>query len=201
MKEKVLVIRRRVFEKIGVFQGICLEPEVYFKEIWSNHNAFFMDRKEAEDDAEYKQIIPYVVISYNNLFLSYVRGITGGESRLIKKRSIGFGGHINPTDQIHSSTCNKEMYLNALYREINEELILNTIAEDKIVGLINDDSNDVGRVHIGVVHNWILDNNEVGIREQDISELKFLSIGELSKIKDEMETWSQICFSHLKEML
>ncbi len=58
VKEEVLVINRKVLEEIGMFQGICLEVGKYLESIWSNHNAFFMNRSQAEVNSEYKQIIP-----------------------------------------------------------------------------------------------------------------------------------------------
>ncbi len=202
MTEKVLVVERKVLEEIGIFQGICLEADKYLESIWSNQNAFFMDRSQAEVNPEYKQIIPYVIMSNKDMILSYVRGATGGESRLVEKKSIGFGGHINPIDKMDSSGQNtKEMYSNALLREISEEIILSTKFEDRIVGLINYDSNEVGRVHLGIVHNWVLENQIVMAREQEITQLKFQSVKELAESKEKMETWSQICYSHLKQIL
>jgi predicted NUDIX family phosphoesterase len=202
MLEKVLVVRRDVLEEVGVFQGMCVEVDKYLEKIWSDQNAFFMDRAQAEVDPKYKQIIPYVVMSNNNSILSYVRGGKGGEARLVEKISIGFGGHINPIDEHKSShKCMREIYNNALRREINEEIEVKATFKDQIVGLINDDSNAVGKVHIGVVHHWILNSQDVKAREQEIAQLKFHSIAELACLKEKMESWSQICYLHLNQRL
>ena len=201
MEEKVLVINRKVLEEIGIFQGICLKTDKYLESIWSNQNAFFMNRSQAEIDTEYKQIIPYVIMSNKKSVLSYVRGTKSGETRLVEKISIGFGGHINPIDEeVSSGKCMKEIYYNALFREINEEVEVDAKFEDRIVGLINDDSNSVGQVHIGIVHHWGLDKQKVEAREQEIAQLKFQSIVELTNLKEKMETWSSLCLDGLNEM-
>jgi predicted NUDIX family phosphoesterase len=131
-----------------------------------------------------------------------MRGDKGGEARLLEKISIGFGGHINPIDEKTSSRkCMREIYYNALFREINEEVEVSSKFEDHIVGLINDDSNAVGRVHIGIVHHWSLENQRVDARERGIAQLKFRPITEMASLRGKMETWSQICYMHLNEML
>lgn len=202
MSEKVLVVERKVLEEIGLFQGLCLKADEYLAKIWSYDNTFFMDRAKAEKDPNYKQIIPYIIMSQEDAVLSYTRGNDGGEARLTEKISIGFGGHINPVDEDTSSKkCMKEIYYNALSREINEELEVDTKFEDEVVGLINDDSNSVGQVHLGIVHHWRLENQKVTSREAEISKLKFQPVTELVNSEKMMETWSQICFSHLKEIL
>ena len=202
MSEKVLVVKRKVLEEIGMFQGLCLETDECLAKIWSCQNTFFMDRVRAEDDPKYKQIIPFVIMSNEKSVLSYVRGAKGGEARLVEKISIGFGGHINPVDEETSSEkCMKEIYYNALFREIKEEIEVGTKFKDRIVGLINDDSNSVGQVHIGIVHHWSLEAQRVKAREQEIAQLKFQSVAGLTNLKEKMETWSQICYMHLNEML
>jgi len=202
MSERVLVVRRSVLEEIGIFQGLCFKVKEYLVKIWSGQNAFFMDRVEAESNPKYKQIIPYVIMSNNKSILSYVRGTRGGEARLVEKISIGFGGHINPIDEETSSQKDmKEIYYNALFREIYEEVEVNAKFGDQIVGLINDDSNAVGQVHIGIVHHWSLENQKVKSREQDITKLKFQSIKKMTELEGKMETWSQICCSHLDKIL
>lgn len=198
MTEKVLVIKRDILEEVGMFQGMCFQVDNYLEKIWTNKNAFFMDRATAEEDPSYKQIIPYVIMSNNKSILSYVRGNKGGEARLVEKISIGFGGHINPIDeQKASQKCIREIYDNALRREINEEVEIKDGFKDQIVGLINDDSNPVGQVHIGVVHFWSLDSQNVKAREEEITHLKFQPVGELAGTREKMETWSQICYDNM----
>jgi predicted NUDIX family phosphoesterase len=58
----------------------------------------------------------------------------------------------------------------------------------------------VGRVHIGIVHLWTLDALSVTRREQMITQMEFMSMAELQKVRDTMETWSQLCLDGLAEM-
>ena len=71
---------------------------------------------------------------------------------------------------------------------------------DRIVALLNDESNEVGRVHLGIVHYWILDAPKVNKREQMITQMAFKTAAELQKVQDTMETWSGLCLSQLSEM-
>ena len=115
------------------------------------------------------------------------------------KVSIVIGGHINPSDRISLSGNNiKEMYRNARAREVNEEVIVETNYDNKIVGLINDDSNEVGQVHLGIIHLWRLAKPNVKNRELEIRKIRFMTIDELKEVRDKMETWSQLCFENLE---
>ena len=154
----------------------------------------------AEKDPTYKQIIPYVIISCKGKYLSYVRGKRAGETRLVGNRSVGIGGHINPIDDMPLLGDAFETYKTAVEREIAEEININGGHTDKIVALLNDDSNEVGQVHLGIVHHWVLDEPSVERREQMITQLAFMSMAELQSVKDTMETWSQLCVDGLEEM-
>lgn len=196
--EKVLVIERRVLKSLGLFQGVSFEVELYLHKLWEGEGVSFIPRMEAERDPAYKQLIPYVIMAYEDTYLCYIRGIGVDEKRLAQKASIGIGGHINPSDRISVSSKNiKEVYLNALAREVAEEVIVETEHDDKIVGLINDDSNEVGRVHFGIIHLWRLAKPNVKSREQEICKLRFIKIDDLKDVRDKMETWSQLCIDNL----
>jgi predicted NUDIX family phosphoesterase len=199
-EEQVLVIKREVFEQVGLFNGLMFDTERYLDKIFARGAALFMNRSEAEKNPSFKQLIPYVIMSHNGKYLNYVRGKRAGETRLVSKRSIGIGGHINPVDWTLFSVDVKKTYLEAVQREIAEEISVNTSYTDKIVALINDDSNEVGSVHLGIVHYWLLDAPKVEKREQMITQMDFMSAAELQDVKAEMETWSQLCLSGLDKM-
>ena len=82
-------------------------------------------------------------------------------------------------------------------REIDEEVFLETQFTERCVGLINDDLTDVGRVHLGVVHVFDLDEPKVRPREESIIETGFSTPDELIADRDSFETWSQICLEYL----
>jgi predicted NUDIX family phosphoesterase len=155
-----------------------------------------------EENPAYKQLIPYVLMSYQDKYLSYVRGKRAGETRLVGHRSIGIGGHINPIDADNSTLFAYlyDNYLTAVEREVAEEVSVETSHTDRIVALLNDESNEVGSVHLGIVHHWILDAPNVSKREQMITQMAFMRPAELHEVRDTLETWSGLCLTQLTEM-
>ena len=139
-------------------------------------------------------------MGHGDKILNYVRGKRAGESRLVGLRSIGIGGHINPVDWTLFSAESYKTYLEAVDREVAEEVSVETSHTNHIVALLNDESNEVGSVHLGIVHYWALDAPNVNKREQMITQMGFMTSTELQEVKDTLETWSGLCVDHLDEM-
>ncbi len=201
-EEQVLVVERKVLEQAGSFQGLTFDVERYLGKLFAPGILRFMPRSQAEVEPAYKQLIPYVIMSHDGRYLSYVRGKRAGEARLLNLRSIGIGGHINPVDNEVPlfDTDFRQMYLTAVEREVAEEVSVEASHTDSIVALLNDDSNEVGSVHLGVVHHWVLDAPKVSKREQMITQMAFMTPAELHQVRDTMETWSQLCLDKLGEI-
>lgn len=199
-EENVLVIRRSLFDELGSFQGLNFEPEKYLKAILSRGSNFFIPRPEAETNPAYKQIIPYALIAFEKTVLHYVRGKRVGEQRLVAKGSIGIGGHMNETDE-SLFVMDEQAYRAGVEREVNEEIKIDTPFEDRIVALLNDDSTEVGRVHLGIVHIFKLKEPKVQKREAMITGLTFLTKEELMARRESLESWSQICLDSLERLL
>ena len=183
-EEQVLVIERKVIEQLGTFHGLAFDVDRYLDSIFVQGIPRFMPRSQAEQDSSYKQLIPYVIMAHQGKYFSYIRGRRAGESRLVGNRSIGLGGHINPVDADNSPLFAYlyENYLMAVKREVTEEVSVETTYTDSIVALLNDDSNEVGSVHLGIVHYWKLTSDE------------------LQQARDTLETWSQLCLDGLVKM-
>jgi predicted NUDIX family phosphoesterase len=199
-EENVLVIKRSLFDELGAFQGLNFEPERYLSALLSRGNNFFLPRPAAENDPTYKQIIPYAIMAHADRVLHYVRGKKAGEQRLIAKGSIGIGGHMNDADE-SLFAWDEEAYRAGVEREVNEEIRIETTYDDRVVALLNDDSTEVGRVHLGVVHVFRLDEPKVEKREAMITNLQFLTPTELLARRDSLETWSQLCVDALDRLL
>jgi len=135
-------------------------------------------------------------------YLTYVRGKRAGETRLVGNRSLGIGGHINPADDAAPLFRSdfRAAYEAAVEREVAEEVNVEAAHRDRIVALLNDDSNEVGQVHLGVVHCWVLDAPKVSRREQMITQMEFMTLAELRAVRDQMETWSQLCLDGLEKI-
>lgn len=198
-EENVLVIKRSLFDELGSFQGLNFEPRKYLEAILSRGNNFFLRRAVAEKDPTHKQIIPYVLLAHGDKVLFYVRGKKAGEQRLVAKGSIGIGGHMNETDE-SLFALDEAAYRAGVEREVGEEILIQPKFEDQIVALLNDDSNEVGQVHLGIVHVFQLSEPKVKKNESMITELAFLSREELAARRDSLETWSQICLDSLERL-
>ena len=198
--ENVLVIRRNLFEQLGGFQGLNFGPEKYLNLLLSRGNNFFFPRAQAENDPAYKQIIPYVLLAFQDRVLHYVRGKKAGEQRLVAKGSIGIGGHMNESDE-SLFAWDEQAYRAGVEREVNEEIKIDTQFQDRIVALLNDDTTEVGRVHLGIVHVFRLAQQKVEKREAMITNLAFLTKAELLNRRESLETWSQICVDSLERLL
>ncbi|RKJ71809.1 hypothetical protein D7X33_22015 [Butyricicoccus sp. 1XD8-22] len=145
----------------------------------------------AEINTDFKQPIPYVLIKRGNEIYTYERLSGGGESRLHSKLSLGVGGHMNP----EQGTFNEVLMIN-LNRELEEELNIQSSTRNlQFIGLINDDLNEVGKVHLGILAILELsDDAEVSVREVEQLKGYWLSIDELKQedAYSRLESWSQI---------
>ncbi len=198
--ENVLVFPRALFEQLGIFQGFSADVKRYLPAILEAKNNHFMPRAKAESDPSFKQVIPYVVITDGKNILHYVRGKKAGEQRLVAKGSVGIGGHIN--DEDHTLFAfGMQAFQDAVKREVCEELSVAGEFNAVPVGLINDDSTEVGSVHFGVIHVLRCQPGQVQKKEQVITQVEFLPIEELKAKRDQMETWSQLCLDNLDAIL
>src|SRR5213595_2939505 len=181
--ENILVVKRSLFDRLGAFQGLNFEPERYLGALLCRGNNFFLPRAGAEHDPTHKQIIPYAIIAYGDRVLYYVRGKKAGEQRLVAKGSIGIGGHMNDSDE-SLFALDEAAYRAGVEREVNEEVKIDTKFEDRIVALLNDDTTEVGQVHLGIVHVFKLAEPKVEKREAMITDLAFLGKDELMSRRD-----------------
>ena len=196
--EQVLVVPRVLLQEIGMFEGLRTEGlDAAVARLLDPANHFFMDRAAAEEDPSHKQLIPYCIFRCGNRILHYTRGKAGGESRLHAKISVGVGGHVNPIDTGGGRT-GSDAYHAAVTREIEEELDLPEEHEHRVISLLNDESNTVGQVHLGIVHLVVLISDAVMSREDALLDLGFSPLSELNgTLFDRLETWSQFCIRHL----
>ncbi|MCA9141121.1 MAG: phosphoesterase [Planctomycetales bacterium] len=197
-EEHVLVIPASVIDSIGRIDGFQSDVERFLGPILQSDQLSYQPRGAMEIDPSFKQLIPYVVLEWTNdtgqvMVFAYTRGGGGGEKRLHAKRSIGIGGHISRED----GDDGKDAYSTGMHREINEEIQLGAQYTETQEGLIYDPSNEVGRVHLGVVHRFVLDSPQVTSKESDLAEGCFVSIDELRQQHDQLETWSQLALDAL----
>ena len=190
----MLVVPRSLFDRVGAFQGFCADTAAWLPAILDPRQTSWRPRATVEDDPSFKQLIPYCVLTWRDAggaarYFAYTRGGGQSEARLRAKRSVGIGGHISSTDGAHGDDTS---YDAGMRREIAEEIDIGGAWTTRCAGLINDDSNPVGRVHLGIVHVIELERPEVASRESELIECGFQSLEQLLADRERFETWSQI---------
>lgn len=184
MSEQVMVVEREAIAPWLVERGMTQEHVDELLEVISEKH-FFIDRHTAERSPQYKQIIPYVLIRHGDSWFLLQRTQKQTETRLHHKLSLGIGGHINP---------DTPDLLDGLQKELEEEVNVDSDYELTFAGILNDDSTEVGQVHLGAV--FVLETTEgrVTVRETEKMIGKWAGRDELAAARDAMETWSQIAY-------
>jgi predicted NUDIX family phosphoesterase len=193
---KILVVPTAEVESIFRTEGFIPYDEFEFLRLLEYGE--FRERDEVETDFSYKQLIPYVIFSNGDKIFVYQRSSTSDESRLRKKYSIGIGGHIDDDDQGENIL---DLVHNAMLREVEEEIgIVTAINQYTLLGFLNDNTNDVGRVHFGLVFQYpYLENIPFQGGETDILlERKIVPIPEMQEIYEFLEGWSKIVFNEIR---
>ena len=195
-QEHVLVVPTQLFHELGHFQGFSQDVDKYLSVLLDPANTSYRPRDAMEKDPSFKQLIPYVLFELEHQgereLFQYTRGKGQGESRLHSKKSVGVGGHISSIDSDLDSG-----YENGMRRELSEETRIETTYSEHRVGMINDDENEVGQVHLGIVHVFKVESRDVYAREEDIAEAGFSPLSSIMDELDRYETWSQICLQAL----
>jgi predicted NUDIX family phosphoesterase len=195
--EHVLVVPTEAFHRLGHFQGFSTEVDRYLTGLLTPELTSYRPRSAMEQDPSFKQLIPYVIFRHTDAagvvsLFQYKRGSGQGEKRLHAKRSVGIGGHISSDDAV----CH-DVYAEGMRRELAEEVIIETPYASTVAGLINDDETEVGKVHLGVVHIFDVEQPAVRAREDDVCDGRFVPVPQLIAEIEQFETWSQICLRAL----
>ncbi len=187
--EKILVVKRSDFFLEKPWQGLKeVNFEKYLQQIQEKKE--FLWRSEMELDPSYKQIIPYLIFEHENNYFLMQRRSKASETRLANKYTFGIGGHIREED------IQGETLFDWAKREFHEEVNYNGNLQIKPLGIINDDSTQVGKVHVGFVLLLKGNSDKISIK----SELKngqLLSLNTCKQYYNCMESWSKIIFDNL----
>ena len=189
--EHVLCVRRDELFPDGAWYGFISEGlERYEKVI--REQSFFMPRAEVEEDPAYQQIIPYVVFRHGDRYFLTRRLKASSEKRLRQLYSLGVGGHINPGD-----LENGDPIMDGLRREFEEEVEYSGEVNASLLGLINDDSSPVSKVHLALAFLVEGSSPEIAIKETEKLAGELLTLEEMRMYYLEMESWSQIVYDEL----
>jgi len=188
MTERVLVLARRDVPGGCTFTGVRHAGDATLDDLRQRVAGAgrYLERPVAEEDPSHKQLIPYVVVRDAERVFLMQRTEAGGDPRLHGRASIGVGGHLNPVD------VGDDALMAGLRREWAEELDTDWEPEFRLIGLLNDDSNPVGAVHLGVVFTVEADGRSVRVREHDKLVGEFAEPDAVRGAWDRLETWSQL---------
>jgi predicted NUDIX family phosphoesterase len=189
--EQVLCVRREDIFPDGAWHGFVSDRLEERQAVIREHH-FFMARAKVEDDPNYQQIIPYVVFRHGDRYFLTHRLRASSEKRLRKQYSLGLGGHINPGDLEAGDPIQ-----DGLKREWEEEVIYDGSFETKLIGLLNDESSPVSKVHLGVVFLVDGDTPNIAIRETEKLAGELLTLDEMRIYYLGMESWSQMVYDRL----
>lgn len=192
--EKILVVPRNVlFQNNDVWSGFKALTSLEDFQTIVEQNKLFLWRSEVEQDPSYKQIIPYLVFRYQDTYFVMKRRSTASEQRLKDKYTNGIGGHIRQED-IENQTL-----FQWAQREFDEEVCYKGNFTVKPLGLINDERDEVGKVHIGFAFLLEGDSDQIAIRAEH-KEGYLLTLAECQALYSSMESWSQFVLDYLADM-
>lgn len=187
MTEQVMVVERENLARHLVARGLVREHLDEILDVLRDSH-FFIDRPTAEMSPQYKQIIPYVVIRHGDDYFLLQRTQKQTEARLHHKLSLGIGGHINP---------DTPDLLDGLQKELEEEVNVAGDYDLTFAGILNDDTTEVGSVHLGAVFVLETHDRDVTVRETDKMTGRWCPASELASLREAMETWTEIVYDSL----
>ncbi len=189
--EQVLCVRRDDIFPDGAWHGFVTDDLERYQSVIRDRYVF-RPRADVEDDPAYQQIIPYVVFRHGDRYLLTHRLRASSEKRLRKQYSLGVGGHINPGD-LRSG----DPIADGLKREWEEEVVYDGRFEARLIGLLNEESAPVSKVHLGVVFLVDGDSPNIEIRETKKLGGELLTLDEMRRLYLQMESWSQLVYDRL----
>ncbi len=184
--EQILVVPRRLLDPRPA-RGFSPDGAAEFVRRIAAHGRY-VRRADVEHVPAVKQIIPYAIVRHARRVFLFQRTRAGGEARLHGKFSIGVGGHVTRGDVAGTG----DPLAAGLRRELEEELRIGGRWSARLVGVLNDDSDPVGRVHFGLVHVVEVDSSDIAVREDDRLTGRLADGAEVRSLYDRMETWSQL---------
>ncbi|KUK02946.1 MAG: NUDIX hydrolase [Thermotoga sp. 50_1627] len=189
--ERVLVIPTKIVDDLVNGNDGIFPFELEKLRDLIEKSAFFIDRDVAESDETLRQLIPYVLMRQQGKFLLLRRTKKQQERRLHGKLSLGVGGHINSGD----GETPWQALLKGMEREIREEVNVEVV-QLSYVGLLNDTSSPVSRVHVGLV--YLAEVKFLGLNEPDMFDFWFMDLKEIERRREELEGWSKLALDFLK---
>lgn len=182
--ELILVVKQQRLFPQGAWYGLRqIDMDACIAGIQKNQE--FIWRSAAETDPNYKQIIPYLIFTHKDRYFLMERSSKASEQRLKSKLTLGIGGHVREED------ISSKNIFDWARREFHEEVHYTGSFEIKALGLLNDDTNDVGKVHAGLVLLLTGDSDSISVKSE-LKSGRMVSAFELGKEYERLESWSKL---------
>lgn len=190
--EKVFVVPSNLIQNIGD----KFTKAKHDTSIWKKYDnlGIYIPRYEAEYNLAFQQIIPYFLVSNMDETKFYVAKRIQGDSRLVDKLSLGFGGHINDCDGTN------EAVFKALVREMNEELNIEPNSPFKFIGYMRDLTSETSE-HFGLVFIIKSKEDDISIKETDNLEGIWMTKQEMFDAYGKFENWAKYLLDYLYDEL
>lgn len=195
MEEELIVVPTEILRALGPAPGFVPEIQRIVEVAFQPGVARGMPRARAEEDPRYKQLVAYVVLRYQDRIFHYQRSGRVGEQRLAGRRSLGVGGHLNAQDWRPGGGW--DALARGITRELTEEVDLAVIPPVTYLGVIDDDSDPVSRVHLGIVALADLDAASVSLRDPTLQDARFDPVETMRARLGDFEGWSRWCLPAL----
>lgn len=209
-REEVLCVNEAAFSNVLTFQGIDTDSNQVLDRLLQDSQLAYISRAEAETRNDAKQFITYVLVQCGQRLLFFRRSYLSRAAEFLRgAKCIGFGGHVSAADADILSRADFGITACAR-RELWEELHLPEVGDSnrqtvrlfqnislECLGVLNDDSSEVGRRHVAVIYRaWLPDWEAARKLQKGDSSLKGLGWIDLTKDQvdiSEFEYWSQLC--------
>lgn len=201
--ESILACNAAVFEKIGLKQGLNMIHVDQLIPLIQN-DLVIGQREALEVDESKRQLLPGLVLTRPNVkgettFFAYQRGKGVGEQRLAGGVTVVLGGHVDLADIVHKDSVIDvgSTLIQGVARELQEEVVFSGAADNDLgissLGAVIDDTNAVGRVHIGLIMTAALESHvNVECAEEELETLGFFTPQELLDSGLPLENWATI---------
>ena|SRR5581483_7368862 len=191
--EQILVVQRDILFAQGSWQGLHkVDMDNYLTLI--NKHKEFLPRSVMETDPRYKQIIPYLIFEHHNRYFLMQRAAKASEVRLQNKFTLGIGGHIRQEDMSSGATI-----FDWARREFHEEVHYEGTLDILPLGILNDDSNAVGQVHIGFVFLLRGNSDQISVKSE-LKSGRLVTLQECQEHAERLESWSQTVVTSLSTL-
>lgn len=201
--ESILVVKRNHLFPDGAWQGLKPVDFDHYLHIIECKQEFH-PRSLMETDEMYKQIIPYLVFEHENKYFLMQRQSNASEKRLQNKYTLGIGGHIRMEDlqnnlatSSYAKATEDRHIFNWANREFHEEVNYDGDFTIEPIGILNDDSSAVGKVHIGFVFLLHGDSDQISIKSE-LKSGRLVDLAECTTHMSAMEQWSQQVLAFLQ---